>query len=117
MSKFQRERLDAQLRGTGVGSEQSVSELRENFVKLMSALPVPEGIRVHETSLGGRPALRVIPDAGARPGIMLYLHGGSHVVGSPQTALGLTAGLAVRTGIPGISLDYRLAPRRVVAGC
>jgi monoterpene epsilon-lactone hydrolase len=110
MSRFQRERLDAQLRGTGVGSEQSVSELRENFVKLMSALPVPEGIGVHETSLGGRPALRVIPDTGARPGTMLYLHGGSHVVGSPQTALGLTAGLAVRTGITGISLDYRLAP-------
>jgi acetyl esterase/lipase len=41
---------------------------------------------------------------------LLYLHGGSHVVGSPRTALGLTAGLVVRTGIPGISLDYRLAP-------
>jgi epsilon-lactone hydrolase len=32
------------------------------------------------------------------------------VVGSPRTALGLTAGLVTRTGIPGISLDYRLAP-------
>jgi len=55
MSKIQRERLDAQLRGTGVGYEQSVGESRENFAKLMNALPVPEGIRVHETSLGGRP--------------------------------------------------------------
>jgi epsilon-lactone hydrolase len=110
MSTLQRERLDAQLRGTGVGYEQSVGESRENFAKLMSALPVPEGIRVHETSLGGRPALRVIPDAGASAGTLLYLHGGSHVVGSPRTALGLTAGLVTRTGIPGISLDYRLAP-------
>jgi epsilon-lactone hydrolase len=110
MSIIQRERLDAQLRGTGVGSGQSVGELRENFVKLMSALPVPEGIRVQETSLGGRPALRVSPGAPAGPGILLYLHGGSHVVGSPWTALGLTAGLVVRTGMPGISLDYRLAP-------
>jgi len=110
MSKIQRERLDAQLRGTGVGYEQSVGESRENFAKLMSALPVPEGIRVHETSLGGRPALRVIPDAAAGSGTLLYLHGGSHVVGSPRTALGLTADLVVRTGIPAISLDYRLAP-------
>jgi epsilon-lactone hydrolase len=110
MSRVQRERLDAQLRGTGLGSEQSVAEIRENFEKLMSALPVPEGIRVHEASLGGRPALRVTPDAGARYGTLLYLHGGSHVVGSPRTALGLTAGLVVRTGIPGVSLDYRLAP-------
>jgi epsilon-lactone hydrolase len=110
MSTLQRERLDAQLRGTGVGSEQSVSETRRNFEKLMNALPVPERIRVHETWLGGRPALRVSPDGRAASGTLLYLHGGSHVVGSPRTALGLTAGLVVRTGIPGISLDYRLAP-------
>jgi epsilon-lactone hydrolase len=110
MSIIQRERLDAQLRGTGVGSEQSVGEIRENFKKLMYAMPVPEGIAVDETSLGGRPALRVSPDAAARSGTLLYLHGGSHVVGSPRTALGLTAGLVVRTGMAGISLDYRLAP-------
>jgi epsilon-lactone hydrolase len=110
MSQVQRERLDVQLRGAGLVSEQPVGEARESFAKLMSALPVPEGIRVHETSLGGRPALRVIPDAAAGSGTLLYLHGGSHVVGSPRTALGLTAGLVTRTGIPGISLDYRLAP-------
>jgi acetyl esterase/lipase len=110
MSLIQRAHLDAQLRGAGVGSERSIGEIRENFEKLMYALPVPDGIGVQETSLGGRPALRIVPDAGASSGVILYLHGGSHVVGSPRTALGLTAGLAVRTGIPGISLDYRLAP-------
>jgi epsilon-lactone hydrolase len=110
MSTVQREQLDAQLRGAGVGSEQSVGEARDNFAKLMNAMPVPEGIRVQETSLGGRPALRVIPDAAAGSATLLYLHGGSHVVGSPRTALGLTAGLVVRTRTPSISLDYRLAP-------
>ena len=48
MSIIQRERLDAQLRGTGVGSEQTVGEIRENFEKLLSALPVP-GAPVHLT--------------------------------------------------------------------
>jgi epsilon-lactone hydrolase len=110
MSIIQRARLDAHLRGAGVGSEQSVRELRDSFVKLMSTLPVPEGIRVVETSLGGCPALRVSPAAAASSGTLLYLHGGSHVVGSPQTALGLTAELVVRSGIPAVSLDYRLAP-------
>jgi epsilon-lactone hydrolase len=47
MSKVQREQLDAQLRGAGVGLEQSVGEIRENFAKLMNALPVPGGIHVH----------------------------------------------------------------------
>jgi acetyl esterase/lipase len=110
MSTVQRERLDAQLRGAGVGSEQSIGETRDNFAKLMNAMPVPDGIRVRETSLGARPALHVSPAAAAGFGTVLYLHGGSHVVGSPPTALGLTAGLVVRTGIPSISLDYRLAP-------
>ena len=110
MSVIQRERLDAQLRGAGIGYEQTVEESRENFAKLMAALPVPKRIAVRETSLGGRPALRVIPDAGAGSGTLLYFHGGSHVVGSPRTALGLTAGLVVRTGLAGISVDYRLAP-------
>ncbi|SDO35216.1 alpha/beta hydrolase [Actinacidiphila guanduensis] len=117
MSTIQRARLDAQLRDAGavVGadSEPSVDEIRESFAKLMSSMPVPEGVRVDETVLGGRPALRVSPDttAGpAAPAILLYLHGGSHVVGSPRTALGLTAGLVIRTGLPSISLDYRLAP-------
>jgi acetyl esterase/lipase len=110
MSTIQRDHLDAQLRGAGVGSEQSVGEIRDNFATMMNALPVPDGIRVHETWLGGRPALRVDPAADVGSGTLLYLHGGSHVVGSPRTALGLTAGLVVRTGMPGISLDYRLAP-------
>ncbi|WP_067678144.1 alpha/beta hydrolase [Nocardia miyunensis] len=110
MSVIQRERLDAQLHGGAVGWEESVAATRANFVKLMSALPVPEDIGVQDASLGGRPALRVAPAAAARPGILLYLHGGSHVVGSPRTALGLTGSLVVRTGIPSVSLDYRLAP-------
>ena len=110
MSKIQRERLDDQLRKASFISEQPVSEARESFAKLMNAMPVPDGVGVHETSLGGRPALRVTPDAAAAPGTLLYLHGGSHVVGSPRTALGLTAGLVVRTGIASLSLDYRLAP-------
>lgn len=109
MSTIQRERLDAQLRGTDVGWEGSVETARANFVRLMSAMPVPEGCRVQGVSLAGRSALRVTP-AAARRGTVLYLHGGSHVVGSPRPALGLTAGLVVRSGIAAVSLDYRLAP-------
>jgi monoterpene epsilon-lactone hydrolase len=110
MSIVQREQLDARLRGAGIKDGQSVEEMRENFARLMGTMRVPERIRLHDTELGGRPALRVEPETGARPGLLLYFHGGSHVVGSPRTALGLTAELVVRTGIPSISLDYRLAP-------
>jgi acetyl esterase/lipase len=49
--------------------------------------------------------------AGAsRPGTILFFHGGSFVVGSPETELSLTANLVVRTGYRAFSPDYRLAP-------
>ncbi|WP_197380409.1 alpha/beta hydrolase [Mycolicibacterium mengxianglii] len=110
MSTAQREWLDAQLRRARANPGQSVSEMRHGFEKMMNTLPVPDGIRVDEAPIGGRPALRVSSDTGASAGTLLYFHGGSHVVGSPRTALGLTANLVIRSGMSSISLDYRLAP-------
>ncbi|MGC5255811.1 alpha/beta hydrolase [Gordonia sp. DT218] len=84
--------------------------MRENFAKLMARFPVPSGVRTSETTLAGRSAVRVDPEGEIRPGTILYFHGGSFALGSPQTAMGLTASLVVRTGMTSMSLDYRLAP-------
>jgi cation diffusion facilitator CzcD-associated flavoprotein CzcO/acetyl esterase/lipase len=48
--------------------------------------------------------------APARPGSILYLHGGAYCVGSPATHRALTSRLAWVTGLPVFSADYRLAP-------
>jgi epsilon-lactone hydrolase len=88
----------------------SVDELRAGFAQMMAQMRIADGIRTTATRLADRPALLVEAEGGARPGTILYFHGGSNVVGSPQTALSLTAALVVRTGIRSISLDYRLAP-------
>jgi len=49
--------------------------------------------------------------AGARRGgVILYLHGGGYVAGSPATHRPITAALARLTGRRVFSLDYRLAP-------
>ncbi|MGN6425446.1 MAG: alpha/beta hydrolase [Leifsonia sp.] len=112
MTTEQRETLAEQLR-TGRAPEApatNVDELRAGFAALMSTFPVPSGIRTISTDLGGRPAVLVEPVADPRPGILLYFHGGSFALGSPETAMGTTAQLVLRTGIPAISLDYRLAP-------
>lgn len=42
--------------------------------------------------------------------VLLYVHGGAFVSGSPRTHRGLTAELSARTRRPVFSLDYRLAP-------
>lgn len=49
----------------------------------------------------------------ARPrqsGVVLYVHGGSYLFGSPDTHVDTTARIALATGCDVFALDYRLAP-------
>jgi len=110
VSSEQRTRLDAMLRRPQPEQPPSVEEMRAGFRELMAGMAMPDGFRAEPTTLGGRPALRVEPEAGPRAGTILYLHGGSWVVGSPEITLCLTANLVVRTGFTAYSVDYRLAP-------
>jgi acetyl esterase/lipase len=110
VSREQRAKLDAMLRQPQPQSPRAVEETRAWFRAMMAEMIVPSGIRTAAATLGGRPALLVEPEGAARGGTILYYHGGSYVVGSPETALSLTGNLVVRTGIPAVSLDYRLAP-------
>ncbi|GAA4386371.1 alpha/beta hydrolase [Tsukamurella soli] len=113
MSREQRAAIDALLRRSDdfrSDTPPSVHDLRDGFAALMAQMRVAPGIRTTDTTAGGRPALLVEPDAGPRPGTILYFHGGAFALGSPQTALSLTAALVARTGIRSVSVDYRLAP-------
>ncbi|GAB2831151.1 alpha/beta hydrolase [Lentzea nigeriaca] len=89
---------------------QPVEQMRMGFAAMMATMAVPEGITTEDTVLGSRRALLVEPAGTRRPGTILYFHGGSYVVGAPETALSLTGSLVVRTGFRALSLDYRLAP-------
>lgn len=109
MSTEQRRHVDALLRQPSPAPS-SVEDLRAGFRALMATMIVPEGITTGPATLGPRPALLVEPIAGRRGGTILYFHGGANVIGSPETALSLTANLVVRTGMRAISVDYRLAP-------
>lgn len=111
MSSTQRAALAAELRnGPQEAGEQSVERMRAGFAALMAGFPVPGGVERTATTIGGRPAVLVEPVERPRPGTILYFHGGSFSLGSPDTAMGLTAQLVRRTGVRAISVDYRLAP-------
>ena len=118
MSREQRQALDAKLRSFqllfGTRSIQevrdSIQEARDGYAALMSTMQVPDGFRTAEVELAGIRTLRIEPTGTPRPGTILFFHGGSFVVGSPETELGLTANLVVRTGYTAYSVDYRLAP-------
>ena len=42
--------------------------------------------------------------------VIVHLHGGAYFLGSPQTNASLVVPITQRTGLPVISVDYRLAP-------
>ncbi|PYC65694.1 alpha/beta hydrolase [Micromonospora arborensis] len=110
MSREQRAAIGAMLGGGPKDfAPEPVETMRQNFTALMARFPVPP-VRTSELTLGGRPAVLVEPEGETRPGTILYFHGGSFALGSPQTAMGLTASLVTRTGVRAFSLDYRLAP-------
>jgi monoterpene epsilon-lactone hydrolase len=110
MSREQRKAVDAMLRHPRPSNPQPIEEMRASFAAMMATFRVPEGVRTAPTNLGNRPGVLVEPERAAHPGTILYFHGGWYVLGSPNTAMSLTANLVSRTSIRSISLDYRLAP-------
>lgn len=111
MSREQRTALDAMLReAPQPAGPLPVERMREGFAAFMSSFPVPADVQRTPTELADRPAVLVEPHREAQRGTVLYFHGGSFSLGSPETAMALTANLVRRTGVRAISLDYRLAP-------
>lgn len=67
-------------------------------------------VQRRRSKLGGVPAVWFTP-ASPRPGVVLFLHGGSYIFGSVETShADMAAGLAVRSGVEVVGIDYRLAP-------
>jgi acetyl esterase len=56
--------------------------------------------------------IRVLMNAGEGQSdcAIFYFHGGGWIVGSPETHADISNALSVHTGLPVISIDYRLAP-------
>jgi len=110
MSTEQRRNLDKQLRLAPAQPPATIEQMRAGFAALMGSFPVPGGIRTTPTRLADRAAVLVEPEADQLPGTLLYFHGGSFILGSPTTAMSITAQLVLRSGMRALSLDYRLAP-------
>ncbi|TDD16788.1 alpha/beta hydrolase [Kribbella turkmenica] len=86
--------------------EQQRAEFDENF----AGRPLGDDVTLTLRTLGGVPALDVHVDGADGEAVIFYLHGGGYVIGSARTGANLAAALARRTGLPAVSLEYRLAP-------
>ncbi|MGN6189837.1 MAG: alpha/beta hydrolase [Conexibacter sp.] len=80
-------------------------------------VPILRGSVVEHTQVAGLPAEwvrgpRALGASAHRDdrAVVLYLHGGGYIFGSPRTHRNLVSRLSHVTGLPVLSLDYRLPP-------
>ncbi len=76
---------------------------------LTAATLTPHGVRRVDGTLGGLACEWQRP-AQDSDKVMLYLHGGAYLIGSPATHRAITGHLAKRCKLAVCALDYRLAP-------
>ncbi len=72
--------------------------------------PVPDDVEIELIDVDGIPAEWQIVPGAAKNKVLLYLHGGGWVIGSPNTARLLSIELGKATNMQVLSVDYRLAP-------
>ncbi|MER7249241.1 alpha/beta hydrolase [Kribbella sp. NPDC000426] len=108
MSAEEREAARGMMQKAELG--RTPEEQRAGFDERFAGLPLGDDVKLVERTLGGVPALDVHVDGADADGVILYLHGGSYVLGSARTGANLAAPLSRRSGVPAVSLDYRLAP-------
>lgn len=84
--------------------------LKRRWINAFSTVNLtPRGTRIAALDMDGVPAERVtVGEAG--DGVVLYLHGGGYVFGSPATHRSITAHLARDAAATVYAPDYRLAP-------
>lgn len=76
---------------------------------LTAATLTPRGVTRTQAAIKGVPCEWLRPTR--RSGnVLLYLHGGAYLIGSPATHRAITASLARSAGLAVCALDYRLAP-------
>jgi acetyl esterase/lipase len=67
-------------------------------------------VNVERVAAPARPAEWLTPPGVRADAVVLYLHGGGYVIGSPRSHRHLAAAIARAAGTRALLLDYRLAP-------
>jgi epsilon-lactone hydrolase len=100
----------AQLEAAGSGASITIEGLRAADATTADSTSEPEAVTYETGVVGGVPGLWVRPD-GADPAlVLLYLHGGGYVVGSPESHRKLVGHVAAAAGCHAFVAGYRLAP-------
>ncbi len=94
----------------GLDVTRPVEAARRHLERFTRLSRMAKDITVYEDRLAGRPALRFAPAQPDPRRVLLYLHGGAYVFGSPRTHRALCSHLARACRATVYALDYRKAP-------
>src|SRR5436309_7522900 len=88
----------------------TLAEQRAQYERAERAFPVPADVTVERVTAPVAPAEWLAPPSARADIVVLYLHGGGYVIGSPRSHRHLAAAIARSAGTRALLLDYRLAP-------
>jgi epsilon-lactone hydrolase len=88
----------------------TLAERRAQYERAERAFPVPPEVTVTRVTAPVAPAEWLVPASTRREVVVLYLHGGGYVIGSPRSHRHLAAAIAGAGLARALLLDYRLAP-------
>jgi monoterpene epsilon-lactone hydrolase len=85
-------------------------EQRAQYDRAEKAFPVSPAVRVEPLCAPVAPAEWLRPSSARDDAVVLYLHGGGYVIGSPRSHRHLAGAIASAAGMVALLLDYRRAP-------
>ena len=88
----------------------TTAERRAQYERAEKVFPTPPEVKVEHVSAPVAPAEWLRPPAAEAGRVVLYLHGGGYVIGSPRSHRHLAAAVAAAASASALLLDYRLAP-------
>jgi len=88
----------------------SIEERRAQYERAERVFPTPDDVTRELVGAPERPAEWLTPPGARADAVVLYLHGGGYVIGSPRSHRHLAAAIARAAGTRALLLDYRLAP-------
>src|SRR5262247_2295287 len=88
----------------------TIAERRAQYERAEKVFPTPPEVKIERVTAPRVPAEWLRPPSAAPGRLVLYLHGGGYVIGSPRSHRHLAAAIARAAGARALVLDYRLAP-------
>ncbi|MGB0552768.1 MAG: alpha/beta hydrolase [Alphaproteobacteria bacterium] len=88
----------------------SIPERRATMDAWDKAYPVSDDVTVVSAKVAEVPVEWITAPNASEDAVLLFLHGGGYVIGSPDSHRHLVANLSEETGLQGLLVDYRLAP-------